>query len=37
MTTFIDIHGSKPFDPFNNQSLIPGKDGLKHNFIDLYV
>jgi len=35
-TTFIDINTSKSFDPANNRSLIPGKNGLKHSFIDLY-
>lgn len=36
-TTFIDINSSKPFDPLINRSLIPGKEGLKHSLIDLYV
>lgn len=36
-TVFIDINASKHFDETVNHSVIPGKDGLKHKLIDLYV
>ena len=36
-TVFIDINASKHFDEAVNYSVIPGKDGLKHKLIDLYV
>lgn len=35
-TVFIDINASKGYDDSSNYSLIPGKEGLKHKFIDLY-
>ena len=36
-TIFIDINASKEFDSLSNHSVIPGKHGLKHQFIDLYA
>jgi hypothetical protein len=36
-TVFIDIDASKHFDASANYSVIPGKEGLQHKLIDLYV